>query len=227
MEKSKSNKLIAISRWRKILDKEKEFISKNSVKNKYLKARLLGYLAGDGNVSIRRDNKGTIHHEIRFFPDHESLIRPFVEAFEKVYNKTPVLKKLKNHYILRIYSKVSVLDILKSGDLSTLSWSIPLDIIDKQSKKEWLSAFFDSEAYVGKDRITIGSVNKRGIEQIQALLREFNIDSRIYNYKQKNKNWNDVSILIILKREDRMNYLKYIGFNHSLKTEKLKSYLTK
>ena len=43
-----------------------------------------------------------------------------------------------------------------------------------------------------------------------------------YCGRQKNKNWNDVFFLNILKKKSRKNYLDKIGFNHSLKTEKLK-----
>ena len=225
MDRKQNNKLVAISRWKKIQEKEKEFIRKNSIQNNYLKMRLLGYLAGDGYVSIRRDKTG-IHHEIRFFPDHKSLIKPFIEASQKVYNKTPIVKKLKNYYMLRIYSKVMVLDILKEGDLRSHIWELPKKFNNKKEKREWLRAFFDSEASVVKNKISMGSVNKKGMTQIKNLLEEFNIDSKIYRYIQKNEKWNDVFFLNILKKESRRNYLNEIGFNHSLKTEKLKRCFT-
>jgi len=220
MNRQQNNKLVAISRWKKIHEKENEFIKKNSNKNNHLKMRLLGYLAGDGYVSIRQDKTG-IHHELRFFPDHKSLIKPFIEASQKVYNKVPIIKKLKNYYMLRIYSKAVILDILKMGDLRSHAWKIP-KFNNRIEKKEWLRAFFDSEASVVKDKISLGSVNGDGMVQIKRLLEEFNIDSRLYRYTQKNKNWNDVFFLNIIKKESRKNYLNEIGFNHSLKTEKLK-----
>ena len=220
MDRQQNNKLVAISRWRKVHEKEDEFIRNNSSQNSYLKMRLLGYLAGDGYVSVRQDKTG-IHHELRFFPDHKSLIKPFVEASQKVYNKTPIIKKLKNYYMLRIYSKAVVLDILKGGDLRSLEWKVP-EFKDEMEKKEWLRAFFDSEASVVKNKISLGSINGKGIMQIKELLGKLNIDSKVYKYSQKNKNWNDVFFLNILKKKSRKNYLNKIGFSHSLKTEKLK-----
>lgn len=226
MDRRQHNKLVAISRWRKIQEREKKFIRKNSISNNYLKMRLLGYLAGDGYVSVREDRTG-IHHEIKFFPDHKSLIKPFVEASQKVYNKTPIVKKLKNHYMLRVYSKVMVLDILKEGDLRSHVWELPKNFNNKEEKREWLRAFFDSEASVTKSKISMGSVNEKGMMQIKNLLEEFNIDSKIYRYIQKNENWNDVFFLNIIKKESMKNYLNEIGFNHSLKTEKLKRHFTR
>ena len=57
-----------------------------------LKARICGYLAGDGSVIIRKDNGNNLHHIIKFSPDHESLIKPFVQAFKILYKK--ILKSL-------------------------------------------------------------------------------------------------------------------------------------
>lgn len=218
------NKLIAISRWKKVQKEEKEYIEKNYPKNNYLKMRLLGYLAGDGNISIRKDKTG-VHHLIRFFPDHPSLIKPFAEASQKVYNKLPIIKELRKHYMLRIYSKTVVLDILKEGKLSNLAWRLPKSLSNKKSKREWLRAFFDSEASVSKDKITIGSVNRIGIKQVKKLLLDFDVNSKIYEYTPKNKKWNKVYILTISKKADKKTYLHNIGFNHILKIEKLKKSL--
>jgi len=223
MDRKQNNKLIAISRWKKVHENEERFIKSNSIHNNYLKMRLLGYLAGDGYVSVREDKTGP-HYGIKFFPDHESLIKPFIEASQKAYNKTPIVKKLKNHYMLSVYSKSMVLDILKEGDLRSLAWRLPKKFNNKEGKKEWLRAFFDSEASVVKNKITMGAVNEAGMLQVQKLLKEFNIESRLYKYAQKNKKWNDVFFLQILRKESVRNYFNEIGFNHSLKTEKLKRY---
>lgn len=89
---------------------------------------------------------------------------------------------------------------------------------------EWLRAYFDCEGYVGKNVIHIQSVNKKGIEKIHELLKEFNIESKIYKYQRKNKNWNTNYLLYILKKESRLNYLKEIGFNHLIKFQKLSKF---
>jgi len=222
MNRSEHNRKVALSRWKKVRDREEKFIRKNSASNRYLKMRMLGYLAGDGYVSVRNEGK---NYTIRFFPDHESLIKPFVEASQKLYGKSPGVKQLKNHYLLSLYSKTVVLDILEEGDLRSLVWRLP-SFNNKKEKVEWLRAFFDSEASVVGTRISLGSVNESGVKQIQELLKEFNVEAKIYKYIQKNDNWNDVFFLIITKKASVKSYFNEIGFNHSLKAEKLKRVLS-
>ena len=222
MKFSQINKLKAISRWRKIQEKEKKYIQDNKNEYLYLKARLFGYLAGDGNILI--GNKiSNFHHTMRFYPDHKSMIRPFCEAFYKVYGKIPKLKKLYNYYFLYVDSKVIVLDITNSAEFGVLNWKVPYKILNnKKSKREWLRAFFDCEAYVGKNGIRIQCVNRLGIQQIKGLLNEFGIASNLYTYSPKNKNWNTNHILVIGKSGMRKKYLNAIGFNHVSKLANLK-----
>lgn len=225
MKFSMRNKLNSISRWNKIQNKERKYIESHKDQYLHLKSRLFGFLAGDGNILIgnRRTN---FHHSVRFFPDHESLIAPYCEAFLKVYNKQPKIQKLKNHYLLNIDSKVVVQDIVKDIDFGLLKWNVPRKILIKDNHKiEWLKAFFDCESYVGKKHIKVQSVNKLGMEQVKELLLEFDIKSHNYQYSPKNPRWNTNYILIINKKSDRKKYLDCIGFNHSLKQKKLKDTL--
>ena len=59
------------------------------------------------------------------------------------------------------------------------------------------------------------------------MLKEFDIDAKVYKYIQKNKNWNEVFFLIITKKESIKNYSNEIGFNHAIKAEKLKRVLSR
>ncbi len=222
MNLSKINKLKAKARWRKIQEKEKKCIQNNKNKYLHLKARLLGYLAGDGNILI--GNKiSNFHHTIRFYPDHKSMIIPFCEAFSKVYGKTPKVKKLHNYYFVHIDSKVIVRDIINSAKLGVLNWEIPYKILDnKNCRKEWVKAFFDCEAYVSKRYIRIQCVNRTGIKQVKKMLDKFGILSNTYSYTPKNRNWNTNHILVIGDKKMRKKYLNIIGFNHELKLAKLR-----
>ena len=49
----------------------------NTFDDLILKARLCGFLAGDGTVAIRRENKksSSNHYEVNFYPDHKSLVK--------------------------------------------------------------------------------------------------------------------------------------------------------
>lgn len=203
----------------------KKYIENN--KNKYLnlKSRLFGYLAGDGNILIG-NRISNFHHTVRFFPDHKSLIKPFCEAFDKVYNKKPKVKELQNHYFLYVDSKIVVQDIINSAKFGVLNWKIPHEMLyNEENKKEWLKAFFDCESYVGEKYVRLQTVNKIGMKQIKELLKEFGITANSYEYMPKNKNWNLNHILIIGKKYMRKRYLNKIGFNHTLKLNRLKKTL--
>jgi hypothetical protein len=222
MKFSKRNKLNVESRWRKIQEKDKKYIQYNKNRYLHLKARLFGYLAGDGNILIG-NRINNFHHTVRFYPDHKSMVEAFCEAFIKVYGKTPAIKKLHNHYFVYMDSKIIVQDIMLSAKFGTSNWQVPYKILyNKECKKEWLRAFFDCEAYVGKDRIKIQCINKLGMKQVRRLLNEFNIVLNSYIYTPKNKNWNTNYILVIYNKEMRKKYLDLIGFNHALKLTKLK-----
>jgi len=225
MNINEQNRKVALSRWSKIHEKERIIINKNSKKYP-LKARLCGFLAGDGSIMVRKDNNRKMHYVLRFFPDHESLIKPFIESLFEIYNKKPIIKKDYRCNGLICYSKVVVQDLLNITKFGVLKWQVPFKILkDRKSKIEWLRAFFDSEGYVGKNHIKIQTVNKRGMNDIEKLLADFDIKSKRYVYHPKNKNWHIVYILIIGSKSEQMKFLNTIGFNHQIKLNKLKKML--
>lgn len=216
-----------LSRWKKQHENELNWIKSHKNTN-FLKARICGYLAGDGNVAIRREKSSNkIHHEIRFFPDHSSLIKPYVIAFKKAYNKTPHVVKKNNYYEIRIDSKIVANDLLPLCSFGTENWTIP-EFNERKCKIEWLRALFDSDSYVGKKQVRLKFVNKKGLESVKRLLNEFNIEtSKIYRYKPKNRRWNINYILDIRKIKSLKKFSKIIGFNHKLKEEKLLNLIRK
>jgi|SRR3989344_4614321 len=221
MDIAERNELNVESRWRKIQKAEKQHIERNVNKNAHLKARIFGYLAGDGNIYVGR-TKSNKHHSARFFPDHHSLLEPFCKAFEIVYGKAPLVYKLPNFYCVTIDSKVIIQDIIKQADFGVTRWRVPFNIlVNRIAKKEWLRAFFDCEAYVCRNHIKIQTVNKAGMLEVKSLLEEFDIPSRYYVYTPKNEKWK-VNHMLFLVKEARKNYLDNIGFNHSIKQSKLK-----
>lgn len=213
----------AISRWKKIFEKESKIIAINSLKNSNLKARILGYLMGDGSVSMPIESDGTIHYSVAFYPDDEVMLKSFLFAFKKVYNRIPTVKKYNHYFHARIISKSITLDLLNNyGSFRSLEWQIPISILNsKLASKEWLRAFYDSEGYVGKRTIVVQSVNYDGLIQVKTLLQSYDIDCKIYKYHRKNKNWNTNYLLCIMKKSERIKFLKGIGFSHSKKQKKL------
>lgn len=220
MDLKERNLKNVLSRWKKQHKKELSWIKFHDNTDTF-KARICGYLAGDGSVSIRKEITGKVHNEIRFFPDHESLIGPYLEAFERTYNKIPRTIKKKNFYEIRINSKIIVYDLLKLCTFGLNSWSTPI-FINQKCKIEWLRSMFDSDAYVGKNGIRLKTVNKKGLESVKKLLHEFGIEtSIIYAYSSENKKWNTSYILDIRKIEPMKKFSQLIGFNHKLKQERL------
>ena len=222
---SEHNRKVAISRWKKVFEKQTAKIIETSKKYPYLKARVIGYLMGDGSVTLRHQKEGSNHHTICFYPDDEQMLKSFLYAFKKIYSLVPKIQKVPGHFRVRVGSKAAMIDLLKLGSFRSMEWRIPTQLLTSQDvKREWLRAFYDSEAYVGPQTITVQSVNENGLRQVQELLREFEIESRLYSYERKEKRWNTNYLLHIAKKADRIRFLKHIGFNHSAKHRKLEAF---
>lgn len=222
---SERNKKIAINRWQNVFNKHAKIILDNSKRFPHLKARIVGYLMGDGSVTVRKENNRHAHHTLCFYPDDDEMLRSFLFAFQKIYAFLPTVKKLPHHYAVRADSKAAILDLLTESSFRSLEWHIPTSVLSSETtQREWLRAFYDCEGYVGKKVIAVQSVNKNGLLQVQNLLNEFGIQSRLYQYNRKQKNWNINYLLYIMKKASRITFLSRIGFNHKRKRDKLKLY---
>lgn len=225
LEISARNRKVALHRWHKVLESKTTEIKSATRKYRSLKALIVGYLMGDGCVTVRKDSRDTVHHVILFYPDDKKMLIAFLSAFERVYKHSSKPKRLPGYFKVAVYSKPIVIDLLKLGPFRSLEWSVPKMLLTtKKSKIAWLRAFYDCEAYVGPKIITVQSVNKQGLEQVQILLKEFNITSRLYSYKRKQLTWNTNFLLCIIKKVDRAKFLRHIGFNHTKKQAKLQKY---
>ena len=193
-----------------------------------LKSKLCGYLAGDGCLYIHKERARPhlASKKIAFYPDHIDLAEDFVKTFYIVYGVKPYIKRNKNYFRVDICNKLAYLDLTSITNFGTLTWEVPFKLFKKiVGKREWIRAFFDCEAYVGKNVIQVQSVNKKGLEQVRKLLEEFDIPSKIYSYERRQKNWNTNYILCIMKKKYRLNYLNKIGFLHPKKMQNLRRYL--
>ena len=214
-------------RWNKKLSElRKKLKRRNSPEHLKLKAKLCAYLAGDGTIARRISGKqATPRHDISFFPDDLQMAETIKDAFYKMYDKKLKIMKapLQNYYILRTTSKTAYEDLIKIAKFGTHEWRVPFDFLKTAAmKSEWLKVFYDCEAYVGKRKIQLQSVNKAGIQDVKDLLENIGIDaSKIYEYNRKQKNWSTNYLLEIRRKENLKNYLKLVGFNHSSKKAKL------
>lgn len=223
MDFQKLSKIGLETRWKKQFSETKQHIINNNSKFSGEKARIIGFIMGDG--SINSSDRNGHHHDIRFYPDNLRVAKIFMRDFEYLYLKKPKLKKLKNYFSLHISSKPAWEDLRKIGDFSSLKWEFPKILFSEEEKIEWLKAIFDCEAYVNvkKKNINFQTVSKKGIISIQNLLKELGIESKIYPYKRNNPKWNINYLLFIWGKANIYNFAQRVGFNHSLKKKKLKN----
>ncbi len=224
MNFSKRNKKVAIARWKKVHSKEKRDIPSDS-NSIILKSALCGFIAGDGYISIRPENKN-IHYDMNCYPDDKIMLKKYLEIIKQLYNKEPSVTIRDNVYHARLTSKVVVEDIIRLSNLGTKDWNLPDKLLKIEGAKEaWLKAFFSAEAYVGPRTIKIQTINKKGMESVSVLLRELDIEHRSYEYQPKRKNHSRVHMIFINKKEARTKYLEKIGFWHKKKEETLRKAL--
>lgn len=211
------------ARWAKVHLPVVNHINQNHRSLLVEKARLIGFIMGDGSLTCRESHFKKRYSVLTFYPDDERMLKLFLSDLEKLYLKKPRVKNLGKYYSVRADSKPAWEDLRTYGDFSSLNWEFPKRLKSKVEKIEWLRAIFDCESYVGKKDIRIQSVSKKGVYSIQKLLNEFGITSKTYKYKRKNKNWNVNYILSIMGKENIKKYSDLIGFNHSKKQIKLKN----
>ena len=180
------------------------------------------YLAGDGWISIRKDNRGYSHYEIKVFPDDKMLANTIVKLFQKEFGIEPKIIPYPNYFRVEIQNKPICLYLLSLANYGTHNWKIPKRL-NNYLLKEWLKSFYDCESNVDLKgrRIALKSVNFRGLLDIEKKLEQLKIRSKRYGpYQPKNKNHSDYGILIITGK-DLKTYQRLINFNHPVKKVKL------
>lgn len=224
MDFYKLSKIGLRARWSKNHLPIVKHIEENHQKFLIERARLIGFLMGDGclNSPIKSQNK-TQHHDITFYPDDLKLAEIFAKDFKKLYIKEPKIKELKNYYVVFVSCKPAWDHLRNIAKFSSLNWEFPKILSSKEEKIGWLRAMFDCEAYVcnKRNRISFQTISKSGAESIKKLLEEFEIYSRIYIYERKNPKWKTNYLLFISGKENIIKFNNLVSFNHPAKKVKL------
>jgi intein-encoded DNA endonuclease-like protein len=188
------------------------------------KARLIAHLIGDGCVYRSSKTNYVIKLEVK---DVESL-NQFEEDLIKVYGLKPTRGTNRSGKTGRPVPFVSLLskkahdDLLTYCDFRSSTWSVPTKILSASSpiKREFLRALFDDEGTVVRDRkraiIRMYSINFNGLLQVQQILQEFGLESRIkagYGLKRN---------VFGLIPKNTKSFAEKIGFNLSRKQPLLK-----
>lgn len=197
---------------------------------KDLLIKIHGYIASDGRVDTyklkeKRGNNVRIRQRLRtrFFNKEKTLIFDFIKAIKKLYPDIKNIRYTEKRIEVEIRSQIITKDILKLGKVGTFDWEIPKKISDKQ-QRIWIRAFADGEGTVYYNKnynryIAIDSTNLKGLKSVSNLLQKCKIVNSIYKVKYKSY----VSYrLRIYRKENLINYNKFIGFTHPLKKIKLR-----
>ncbi len=188
-------------------------------------ARIHAHLCADGYLYISKeieDGRWRKRYQIRYSNTNEILREEFASDILTAYNLHAARCRKGE---IGVKAKWLFQRLSDMGAGNSHEWFIGSKILGshKTVKIAWLRAFFDDEARVElpnppKDhhrRITIKSVNKRGLQQIQSLLRALAIESVITG---KNS---DKTYYLRISKDNICRFAKLIGFNHQKKAEDL------
>ena len=196
-------------------------------------ARIVAHISGDGYAGTyaqrRGENELKVHprnnkvrrkYYVRYVNTEPVLVKQFIDDVRIEFRRS-VVKLRRHEYNLsgkRVYSLITYLGSGKSFD-----WFIPEKIMHSQDDKvkiEWLKAFFDDEAHVSvpQKRIVLNIFNKKGLEQIRALLLFFGIKSSLKGPYFCRKYF---SYHLTIYRDSIQKYSDLISFYHPKKIRHL------
>lgn len=193
-------------------------------------SQILGYLAAEGCDYDRIDNhigfdkrrnkayKRHIKRTIIEFSNTNQIIQDnFRGLIDKVFGYSP---KFSKKGTLRI-NRVEVVKHLRGySRFGSKMWSVPKEILDSKDKilkSAFCRAFADGDGTVDiiKKEIRLDSTNKKGLKQIQILLKDLGICSKFYTFESRAR--------ITIK--DIRSFYNKIGFLHPEKQKRLKKLL--
>ena len=186
-------------------------------------AILLGALISEGHYSEQR--MGFNNTDKQYFDMVYKNIVQYVKSDKSIYSYSHILPSGKKIYELDIQNKNIIKNIFKLGLVPSKSGDkrIPSSVLcsGKNVKASFLSSLFEGDGSVvssgGSVSIFYASKSLSLIQEIQLLLLEFNILSRIYNDKNNFR-------LIIHNLNDIINFRDNINFI-TIKKEKLSNIL--
>ncbi len=186
------------------------------------KARVVAHLIGDG-AHYKTGHDYVLKYEVL---DKESL-NQFFHDVHSVFGIEPSRewnvsgKTGKQIPFIRLRSKLAYEDLGKYATYPSASWRIKTPLLESSDaiKKEFLRALFDDEASVTNGLIKLYSTNHSGLRQIQRMIMELGIPSRIQGGYGERRN---VHALII---KDLKPFQRKIGFNLARKSSKLADYI--
>jgi len=186
------------------------------------KARIIAHLIGDGCAYISNND-----YNLKYDISERELLDSFVSDMTNVYGLKltiglkPSGKTGKLLPYARLRSKLAYEDLISYSSYFSKDWKIKGKFLNspKHIKREFLRAFSDDEGSVCKEGkkgvIKLYSINLDGLNQIQKMLLQFDIQTKLspgYGLKR--------NVYALLIRDLKL-FKKKIGFNLKRKQERL------
>ncbi len=179
-------------------------------------ARILGHIIGDGQITDRM---------VIYWNTDETLLKQWERDMKEEFD-IDVWKYLHKGVWEYGTGKIHIVKKINSiGIFGCYSWRVP-DIIknsDKSMKKEFIKTIFDDDGtvYVGKHgrvAIKLYSVNRDGLKELEEIINEFDIVSKIYGPYVNNTNTEFYELRIVgkekaIKFRDRIGLYKIDKMN--------------
>jgi len=180
------------------------------------KAGIIGFISSDGSLQYSTTLK---RYQIEFGSSSDELLEKFSEFMKEVYGISlrAYPKKDRRHFIDLVKgSKEIAQDLDNYTTKAKGEWNVPFEYLDKESATMFLKCFMSGDGGIGiyqsSDhyrklplRIRFYSTNRKGLEEIATLLRQyFDIDSTINREEEE-------FTLNVATRAGKIKYIKEIG----------------
>lgn len=188
-------------------------------------SRLHGYVCGDGSANFYSYSYKKLKAHLNIKIDDRACLNKIIEAFARLDYSPSILEEMGESgawFTIQAQKEEIVREILSLGPVGSYKWRVP-DLQNPKWIREWITAFFDSDATVTlvNKEITVESVNPAGLSELRTVLaKNFNIHSHL-----KFRNDRKIYLLRICGKADLEQFYNKIGFYHQQKQEKLHSIL--
>ena len=174
---------------------------------------LLGYLVGDGCLTQEKN--------IIFTNKDESIINKYKQIMKNIFDVKNIRQTTDVDYVITDKYLKMYLSSLGLYEVKSYEKEIPKVILNtsKENVSSFLRGLFDTDGTVDNKVVSLCTVSHKLAKQVQFLLLNFGIISRLKQFKTKSKF--GICYKVIISGSDLDLFKKYIGFDISYKKEKL------
>lgn len=181
------------------------------------KAGILGFINSDGSLTYSTRSGA---YRVGFGNCSDELLAKYSEFMNEVYGIQLRMyqRKDRNHFFELVKgSKEMAQDLDTYTTKAKGEWNIPFEYLDKESARMFLKCFMSGDSGIGNHRLSkrptprlevrFFSNNRKGLEEIAILLREYFSINSSHIYERKD----GAFVLWIMRVNDKIKYIKEIG----------------